>query len=65
MALDLPVDIDDRVRAIELFAPWFYDFDLAPYGKTVSKLREDVRQIHQTRLQMLNRVLEPYLAPDA
>jgi tRNA (mo5U34)-methyltransferase len=51
-------------RAIDSFAPWFYEFDLGRYGKTTSKLPEDVKRIHTTRLQMVNMALEGHLTPE-
>ena len=46
---------------IESLSPWFYDFDLGPFGRTESKLPPEVRPIHGTRLQMVNSVLDSYM----
>jgi ubiquinone/menaquinone biosynthesis C-methylase UbiE len=40
--------------------PWFYEFDLGPYGRTVSSLPPEVLPIHETRLQMVDQVVEGY-----
>ena len=48
-------------ETIEALAPWFYEFDLGPYGRTESKLIPEVRPIHNTRLAMINKVLDAYL----
>jgi tRNA (mo5U34)-methyltransferase len=45
---------------IESLSPWFYDFDLGPLGRIESKLPQEVRPIHTTRLQMVNTVLDDY-----
>jgi len=60
MALHSP----EIVRTIDSFAPWFYEFDLGPYGKTTSKLPNNVKQIHETRLQMVNTALHVYLTSE-
>ncbi len=44
-------------RLAEL-GPWFYEFDLGAYGRTVSALPPEVLPIHQTRLEMVNRAVE-------
>lgn len=43
---------------IEALSPWFYEFDLGPCGRTPSSLPAEVRPIHGTRLQMVNRAVE-------
>jgi len=47
----------ERLAAL---APWFYEFDLGAYGRTVSSLPPEVLPIHQTRLQMVNQVVDGY-----
>lgn len=46
--------------SIDSLSPWFYDFDLGPHGRTESRLPPEVRPIHTTRLDMVNRVLDQY-----
>jgi len=50
-------DPQDRLKAL---GPWFYEFDLGPHGRTVSSLPPEVLPIHETRLQMVNQVVERY-----
>jgi tRNA (mo5U34)-methyltransferase len=38
---------------IESLAPWFYEFDLGPLGRTESLLPAEVKPIHLTRLEMV------------
>ncbi len=38
---------------IESLAPWFYEFDLGPLGRTESLLPPEVKPIHLTRLEMV------------
>jgi tRNA (mo5U34)-methyltransferase len=40
--------------------PWFYEFDLGEHGRTVSVLPAEILPIHQTRLDMLNQVVDGY-----
>lgn len=58
------IDSSEVSRRIDLFEPWFYDFDLGTFGKTQSKLPDSVRQIHLTRLDMVNAFLNTYLRPE-
>jgi tRNA (mo5U34)-methyltransferase len=46
--------------SIDSLSPWFYEFDLGVHGKTESKLPNDVRPIHSTRLQMINTIIDRY-----
>jgi len=48
-----------RQRIGEL-GPWFYEFDLGKYGHTTSELPPDVLPIHQTRLAMVERVVDEH-----
>jgi tRNA (mo5U34)-methyltransferase len=54
--------VDDTIASL---SPWFYDFDLGAYGRIESKLPLEVRPIHNTRLQMINTVIDRYIKPDA
>jgi tRNA (mo5U34)-methyltransferase len=49
---------------IESLAPWFYEFDLGPLGRTSSALPPEVQPIHSTRLQMLNTAINRHLTPE-
>lgn len=49
---------------IESLAPWFYEFDLGPLGRTSSALPPEVQPIHSTRLEMLNTAMSRYFAPE-
>jgi tRNA (mo5U34)-methyltransferase len=40
--------------------PWFYEFDLGKYGHTTSELPPDVLPIHQTRLAMVEHVVDEH-----
>ena len=55
----LPALHDSQERLAAL-GPWFYEFDLGAHGRTVSSLPPEVLPIHQTRLQMVNQVVEGY-----
>jgi tRNA (mo5U34)-methyltransferase len=48
----------DAQQRLKELGPWFYEFDLGPYGKTTSELPPDVLPIHQTRLEMVERVVD-------
>jgi len=50
-------EAQERLAAL---GPWFYEFDLGAYGRTVSSLPPEVLPIHQTRLQMVNQVVDGY-----
>jgi len=50
-------DAQERVSAL---GPWFYEFELGAYGRTVSSLPPEVLPIHQTRLQMVNQVVDGF-----
>lgn len=45
---------------IEALGPWFYEFDLGEYGRTTSVLPPEVLPIHQTRLEMVNHLVEEH-----
>jgi len=51
------LNIQERLAAL---GPWFYEFDLGAHGRTVSSLPPEVLPIHQTRLQMVNQVVDGY-----
>jgi len=40
--------------------PWFYEFDLGPYGRTTSELPPKVLPIHQTRLAMVEQAVDEH-----
>src|ERR1700737_3520988 len=40
--------------------PWFYEFDLGRYVRTTSELPPEVLPIHQTRLAMVEQVVEQH-----
>jgi ubiquinone/menaquinone biosynthesis C-methylase UbiE len=48
---------------IESLAPWFYEFDLGPLGRTPSALPAEVQPIHSTRLQMMNAAIDRHFSP--
>jgi tRNA (mo5U34)-methyltransferase len=50
-------EIQARIAAL---GPWFYEFDLGIHGRTTSKLPPAVLPIHQTRLEMINRVVDEH-----
>jgi len=50
-------EVQERIAAL---GPWFYEFDLGVHGRTASVLPADVLPIHQTRLEMVNRVVEAH-----
>ena len=50
-------EVRERVEAL---GPWFYEFDLGEYGRTVSVLPPEVLPIHRTRLEMVNGVVDGY-----
>ena len=50
-------EVRERVAAL---GPWFYEFDLGEHGRTVSVLPPEILPIHQTRLEMVNRVVDGY-----
>lgn len=54
--------IRERVAAL---GPWFYEFDLGEHGRTTSVLPPDIFPIHQTRLEMVNRVVDGYFGDRA
>jgi len=49
--------IQERIAEL---GPWFYEFDLGPYGRTASSLPLEVRGIHATRLEMVNRAVDAH-----
>lgn len=50
-------EVRERVTAL---GPWFYEFDLGEHGRTVSVLPPEILPIHQTRLEMVNRVVDSH-----
>ena len=52
----------DAQQRLKELGPWFYEFDLGEYGRTTSELPSEVQPIHQTRLAMVERVVEQHFA---
>src|ERR1700693_2166099 len=50
-------EVQERRAAL---GPWFYEFDLGVHGRTMSSLPPEVLPIHQTRLQMVDQVVDGY-----
>src|SRR5579872_3099824 len=50
----------DAQQRLKELGPWFYEFDLGAYGKTTSELPPEVLPIHQTRLEMVERVVDEH-----
>jgi tRNA (mo5U34)-methyltransferase len=50
-------EVRERVAAL---GPWFYEFDLGEHGRTASVLPAEILPIHQTRLDMVNSVVDGY-----
>ncbi len=48
-------DIRERLAAL---GPWFYEFDLGEHGRTTSVLPPEILPIHETRLEMIHRVVD-------
>jgi ubiquinone/menaquinone biosynthesis C-methylase UbiE len=48
-------EVQERIAAL---SPWFYEFDLGVHGRTASVLSPEVLPIHQTRLEMVSRVVD-------
>ena len=51
--------MQDTIAAL---GPWFYEFDLGPLGRTKSVLPPEVLPIHQTRLEMVECVVDRHFA---
>ena len=52
-----PQSVPERIAAL---GPWFYEFDLGAQGRTASILPPEVLPIHQTRREMVERVVDQY-----
>src|SRR5215472_1431269 len=50
----------DAQQRLKELGPWFYEFDLGPYGRTTSELPPEVVPIHQTRLALVERVVDEH-----
>lgn len=50
----------DAQQRVKELGPWFYDFDLGRYGHTTSDLPPEVQPIHQTRLDMVESVVDQH-----
>lgn len=51
-------------ETIQSLAPWFYEFDLGPLGRTPSMLPPEVKPIHATRLAMVNAAIDRHFTKD-
>src|SRR5690348_6813843 len=52
----------DAQQRLKELGPWFYEFDLGEYGRTTSELPPEVLPIHQTRLAMVERVVDAHFS---
>ena len=52
----------DAQQRLKELGPWFYEFDLGEYGRTTSELPPEVLPIHQTRLAMVERVVDSHFS---
>jgi len=50
----------DALERLKELRPWFYEFDLGEYGPTESELALEVRPVHESRLAMVERVVDEY-----
>jgi len=50
----------DAQQRLKELGPWFYEFDLGAYGRTQSELPPEVLPIHQTRLEMVESVVDQH-----
>ena len=50
----------DALERLKELGPWFYEFDLGEYGRTESELPLEVRPVHESRLAMVERVVDEY-----
>lgn len=50
----------DTQQRLKDLGPWFYEFDLGVLGRTKSELPPEVLPIHQTRLEMVERVVDDH-----
>jgi tRNA (mo5U34)-methyltransferase len=53
-----PAGTQEVQKRIAALGPWFYEFDLGGHGRTASVLPREVLPIHQTRLEMVSRVVD-------
>jgi ubiquinone/menaquinone biosynthesis C-methylase UbiE len=56
----MPASTQEVQERMASLGPWFYEFDLGVHGRTASVLSPDVLPIHQTRLEMVSRVVDRY-----
>ncbi|MBZ5594376.1 MAG: methyltransferase domain-containing protein [Acidobacteriia bacterium] len=54
----MPTSAQEVQARIAALGPWFYEFDLGVHGRTASVLPPGVLPIHQTRLEMVSRVVD-------
>ena len=54
------VTSSDALERLKELGPWFYEFDLGEYGRTESELPLEVRPVHESRLAMVERVVDEY-----
>src|SRR5258708_17681323 len=52
--------LNNAQERLAALGPWFYEFDLGAHGRTVSSLPPEILPIHQTRLQMVDQVVDGY-----
>src|SRR5581483_27037 len=55
-----PMTSQEAKQRIGELGPWFYEFDLGEYGRTTSELPANVLPIHQTRLSMVESVVDQH-----
>jgi tRNA (mo5U34)-methyltransferase len=60
MASQRQMTSQEAQQRIGELGPWFYEFDLGKYGRTTSELPPEVLPIHQTRLAMVERVVDEH-----
>ena len=54
------VTSSDALERLKELGPWFYEFDLGEYGRTESELPLEVRPVHESRLAMVERVVDEH-----
>lgn len=50
----------ELINKLNQYKEWFYDFDLGPELMLSSKLSDDVKAVHQTRLEMVMEAVDRY-----
>ena len=54
------VTSSNALERLKELGPWFYEFDLGEYGRTESELPLEVRPVHESRLAMVERVVDEH-----